>query len=321
MLTLKGAELDETLRDYGIDSSDMSPRKKRESAREQIFKRATVGAMQSVSGLRVLKTFEDLDNIGVLVICSDNLRKWANAAFHGHTVARSSGGNPAQSIREQVRKIARNGDEGYMTVYGVRTFHDTAGNRAFVSFGQWSPAVTRIDSKLKRNFAVKAAREQARLQAYANLTDFVNSTLHVEIDGTVEEVLKITEEIYDRRRTEESESLQIGAEINRSIKQHGRATLQGVATLDTWMINHPETRHLICGHIVMWSPATRDAVIHGLKRNSEEVGARSRGTKKSHKGKNHPSRTCCARVLISRMISECFQKFEVEGEALSGVGG
>jgi hypothetical protein len=70
------------------------------------------------------------------------------------------------------------------------------------------------------------------------------------------------------------ESLTIGETLNTVLKQHGKATLQGVTTLKEWTANHPETGHLLVGHILMWSPTSRDAAINGLNvRASAKPGA------------------------------------------------
>ena len=43
------------------------------------------------------------------------------------------------------------------------------------------------------------------------------------------------------------------------MKQSGRSKLEGVSTVTSWTANHPVTGHLVVGHVLMWSPSTRDA--------------------------------------------------------------
>ena len=290
LVTLTEAELDAKLEEVGIDPGPLkaqSLRIKKERARDAIDRISKTKALQSVAGLRVQQTFEDLKSIGVLVVYSDSFREWANAAIYGHTVAKLTEGNPTESILEQIRSTTPNGPDDYITSHGVRVMRDSAGNRAFISFGQWSPAITKLDSSLKRNIAIKAAQETSRTLAEANLADFINSTVVLESSASIEEVSKITEYV-DSRGSEIAERMQIGEALSTLVKQRSSISLEGVTTLDNWTANHPESGHLIVGHILMWSPASRDAVLHGLNREPGLGGNKTAGAALRNKLRKGP---------------------------------
>lgn len=267
VLALTDAKLDQALQDAGVDPSEFrrKPLEVRQKLlQDSISRTVKVRALQSVSGVRVLATFEDLNGVGVLIVYSDNLRDLAKSMLIGRTVARS---NPAQqkaSILKQIEAICPNGPKDLADVFGVRVMTDENGDRVLVSFGQWSPAVTKADSRFRRDTTVTAGRGQAMNLADGALTDFVNSTLSLESESSVWQHAELNR-IIDPSGSEEVDSLAIGEALRTALKQSGTVTLQGVTTIKEWTANHPETGHLLVGHILMWSPTSRDAAIRGLK--------------------------------------------------------
>jgi hypothetical protein len=264
-LALTEAELDKKLRALNVDPSrfeKLSVEKKRNLMNDEIRSEITVRAVKSVAGLRALATFEDLHNIGVLVFYSDEARELASAIARGRTTSAPTG-DPKESILKQIEIACPRGALDLLHAFGVRVLTDDSGNSALVAFGQWSPAVTTLNSRLKRDSAIKAARMTARLQAEGALTDFINSNLVLESRSLREEAVGISK-IVSSTEEREQERSKIGALVSESIKQHGRAKLEGVTTVQDWTGNHPETGHLIVGHVLMWSPATRDAAVHGI---------------------------------------------------------
>lgn len=260
VVALTEAKLDELLIEHGKDPQEISRlslTEKHKIASDSISRSIAIKAVQSMAGVRVLATFEDLDQVGILIVCSPEMREVAKAIASGRTVGCPPKRDPKQSIWEQIESKCP-GDRDLAFMHGVRVMTDDNGDRALVAFGQWSPKVTRNDSKMKLNMAVKAAREQANLLADGALTDFVNSTLVLENKSTIASSDDINK-IISPDQVEDSESSNVGALVDKVIKQNGHARLQGVATVKTWTANHPETGHLLVGHILMWSPATRDA--------------------------------------------------------------
>jgi hypothetical protein len=264
-LALTEAELDKKLKALNVDPSKfekLSVDKKRNLMTDEIRKENTAHALKSVAGLRVLATFEDLRSIGVLVVYSDNMRELAISIARGETTPAPTD-NHQEAIAKQIEDACPRGASDLVHTLGVRVMTDDSGNRALVAFGQWSPAVTTLDSRLKRDTAVKAARMTARVQAEGALTDFINSTLVLDTRALAEEAVEINK-ITSSSEEREQETARIGSLIAESIKQYGHAKLEGVTTIKDWTGNHPETGHLIVGHVLMWSASTRDAAVHGI---------------------------------------------------------
>jgi hypothetical protein len=267
ILALTEAELDKRLEKAGVDPAQFKGKPleiRRKLLQDSVSRTIKVRALESVAGVRTLATFEDLHAVGVLIIYSDKQRELAKSILGGRTVARSDSSAQRQDILRQIEAACPNGEADLANVFGVRVMTDEHGDRVLVSFGQWSPAVTRLDSRFRQDTATKAARAQAMNLADGALTDFVNSTLALESDSTFWQDAAATR-ILSPTSSREEESLTIGETLSNLLKAHGKATLQGVTTLKEWTANHPETGHLLVGHILMWSPTSRDAAIHGLR--------------------------------------------------------
>lgn len=284
VLALADAELDQSLEKAGVDIAQFRSQpieSKRKLLQDSISRSIRVRALESVTGVRVLATFEDLNAVGVMIVYSDNQREMAKSILVGRTVPRSSGGHQKEEILKQIEASCPNGEKDLADVFGVRVMADENGDRVLVSFGQWSPAVTRADSRFRRDTTIKASRVLAMNLADGALTDFVNSTLSLESESAIWQDAGLNR-ITRPDGVEEVESLTIGETLRSVLKQHGNATLQGVATIKEWTANHPETGHLLVGHVLMWSPTSRDAAIHGL--NSRVPGER-RKTQNKYDGK------------------------------------
>jgi len=285
IMALSEAKLDKKLQEEGIDPSEFrnkSVKQKRLMAIDSINRSIAVKSVQSVAGVRIIATFEDLDSVGVLIVASDNLRAIAKAVSQGKTVGYPSKGDPKESILSQIESRAPEAtDLAYM--HGVRVMTDDNGDRALVAFGQWSPQITKNDSKMKQNMAIDAAREIAYDLADGSLTDFINSTVTLEQKSNIQGS-DVIEKLIRSDSEESLESNKAGANIDKLIKQHGRTNLTGTTTVKRWTANHPETGHLIVGHILMWSPATRDAAAHKPERGyASTKGGQSKTRKYQNK--------------------------------------
>ena len=283
---LTEAKLDEKLEEAGVDPKELqnkSVKKKQKMAADAISRTIATRSIQSVAGVRVLATFEDLEGVGVLIVCSDQMRQIAKAVADGKTVGHPSKKDPKESILEQIEaKAPKDVDLAFM--HGVRVMIDENGDRALVSFGQSSPKITKNDSKMKKNMAIKAAREQAYALADGDLTDFIKSTVVLDQKTNIEGSDTMERLIRSDSSVEDTESNQIGSSLNKLIRQKGHATLQGTTTVKRWTANHPETGHLIVGHILMWSPATRDAAANKAERGyASSEGGQSKTRKYQNK--------------------------------------
>jgi hypothetical protein len=264
--------LNRLLIDLGIDPDKYRVAEK--SERENIVHDAigqvvTNKAVSSLAGVRILSNFEDLESVGVLIIYNEQSEQIARQIARGEVVSRRPSDVVTKTILDQLEAHFKS-DEDYIVVHGVRIMEDDTGEKILVAFGQWSPEITKATSSQIREARVQAARRQARSQAIAALTDFINSTLVLEEVTEFREIEDIAR-ITTGKRVEEVESYEIGERVEEIVNQYGRAELEGITTIKEWAANDPKTGHIIVGHVAMWSPATRDAALGVITTPEEEI--------------------------------------------------
>jgi len=193
------------------------------------------------------------------VVYSPTMRRVAKSIASGHTVGLPPKRDPKASILEQLKASTGLKPENLYMIHGLRLMTDENGDRALVAFGQMAPQVTVNQSKVRQNIKIQAARGLAQSMADGLITDFVNSTVVLNDTssyggGTTIDRM-ITGEI-----TEQVEKTIVGSMIEKFIDESGRSKLKGVVPVHTWTGNHPVTGHLIVGKILMWSPASKQAM-------------------------------------------------------------
>jgi hypothetical protein len=259
-MDLGEAYLDRLLREVGINPTEyqkVDRAKRRTIFSDAIEETCTTQAHSSLTGLRIVTTFEDLGSVGVLVMYSPESERIAHQVVVGVAVSRRPPDLVKNSIQDVLAKAIPN-DADYIAVHGVRIMQDDSGENVLVAFGQWAPNVTKTTSKLLVEGRVDAAREMARSRAEAALTDFINTTLVLERASTIKEFAHVTD-VTQANRIDEVTSNDVGARVESIIRQNGSAKLEGVTTIKTWTVNNPRTGHILVGHVLMWSPSTRDA--------------------------------------------------------------
>jgi len=254
------AYLDKLLTRFGIDPTyyqkvDRVERKK--ILNDAIARTVKTRAISSLAGLRIVTTFEDLESVGVLVMYSEQSERIARQVVIGEAVSRRPADVVKRSIQDMLAKALPN-DADYIGVHGVRIMQDDAGENVLVAFGQWSPNITKTTSRPLIEGYVRAAREVAQQEAYGTLTDFAKSTLDIETVARTKEFQDISL-VTQSGRQELEPSYAIGQRVETIIRQHGSAKLEGATTIRTWTLNNPRTGHVLVGHVLMWSPSTRDA--------------------------------------------------------------
>jgi len=266
------AHLNRLLVEVNVDSEKYrgADRIQRENIlNDAISQIVTNRAMTSLSGVRILANFEDLDSVGVLIIYNEQSEQLARQISRGDVISRRPSDVVTRTILEQLGAHFTS-EEDYIPVHGVRIMEDETGEKVLVAFGQWSPAITKTTSSTIREARVEAARRQARSNAIAALTNFINSTLVLEDFSQFresEDIIRIT----TGKRVEEVESYEIGERVEEIVNQYGRAKLEGITTVKEWAANDPKTGHIIVGHVAMWSPATRDAALGIVTPPEEEI--------------------------------------------------
>lgn len=263
-------KLDKMLKKLGVNPQtigDASIEKKRQLAKDAINKEVNVRAVSSVSGIIILKTFEDLQSVGVLIKQKSSYASLAKAIASRKLVGYPAKVDPVAAISEQLEQKFVD-DKMYVTQFGVRNMVDEAGNRVLVSYGQWSPKITKNDSKMKINMAIKAAREIAHDEALSYMTQFINTTLALDKTKNIKDSDEITE-ITKENEKSENETSSVGAIIDKLVKENSNVTLEGVSSVKTWTVNHPETGHLVVGTVLMWSPLTQEAARQKTPKNKK----------------------------------------------------
>jgi len=255
---LTEAAIDEKLIEYGVDPSTVANsniNKKRILMKNSISKQIAVTAVENISGIRVIATFEDVTGIGVLIKASPKYRDIARAIASKKLVGYPTKIDPKDSIRQQLNSRLNNDD--YFLQHGLRIMTDDSGNRVLVSFGQWSPKVTRNDSRLRINTAIKSAKGIAYDHALTYITMFVNTTLALENKTKLSDSEEINILSLTDGATEEQQNSSVGAMLERFVKETSRVSIEGVSEVHSWATNHPETGHLLVGSVLMWSPTTQ----------------------------------------------------------------
>jgi hypothetical protein len=259
-IDLGEAYLDKLLRDVGIDPADYrkaGPVRGKQMLKDAIAVKVVSESVSSMRGLHILTTFEDLKAIGVLVIHSDSSEEIARQCVLGQVVSR----RPVEAVTASIQDVLAKtfpGDADYTPVHGVRIMQDDAGQNVLVAFGQWAPPITKTTSSRLAQADIRAAREMARQEALGALTDFANSQLQLKVSSEGKELEDISR-VTLGTSLQDVESYDIGSRIESVIKQNGRANWEGVTTVKTWTANNPRTGHVLVGHVLMWSPSTRDA--------------------------------------------------------------
>lgn len=262
LMALTEAKLDQALKDSGVDPKDIENSnisKKRILAENSLKKTINVRSVQSIPGIRILATFEDVNAVGVLIKQNRNYANLAKAISSGKLVDYPSKTDPIDDITNQLEQAFAN-NQDYISQYGVRIMIDDAGNRVLVSFGQWSPKVQRHDGKMRVNMAVTAAKKIAYNQALSYMSQFVRTSLVLEDKTLLNDNDKITNLERTNGSEGELEASSVGAKIDEVIKESSRWTPEGATEAITWTTNHPETGHLIIGNVLMWSPLTQEYV-------------------------------------------------------------
>lgn len=266
--------LNRLLTELNIDPDEYRTAEKSERENilyDAISNETTTRAISSLAGVRILANFEDLESVGVLIIYNEQSEQIARQIARGEATSRRPSDMVAKTIRDQLEAHFKS-DEDYIPVHGVRIMEDETGEKVLVAFGQWAPAITKTTSSQIREARVQSALRQARSDAIAELTNFINSTLVVEDIRKISEIEDISY-ITTGKRVEEVESYEIGERVEELVNQYGRAKLEGITTIKEWAANDPKTGHVIIGHVAMWSPATRDAALGIVPTPGEEIPA------------------------------------------------
>jgi len=271
---LAEAQIDEKLRDLNVDPASITGRQidaKRVLAKDAISKTITTRAVQSVAGMRVLNTFENLDGVGVLVVYSQALRDRATMIAKGQGVAVSDPSISRGDVKEQLKMLITPWPDGLVFQHGTRLVADENGEYAVIAFGQYTPTISKSDSQMRKNLSLESARERARDLAEAQLAEFLNITTVFQSTTTMEAESAI-QELIGPSGLSEVEYDKVGSVYDRVAKQSAWNKTRGVTILKQWSATHPDTGQPVEGVVVMWSPSTKRATVIGSALQLGEAG-------------------------------------------------
>lgn len=241
--------LDRGLERLGADPSvfpSLSVGEKRRLAEEMIARNMVIEAASRVKGVRVLATFEDENNVGVLIIHHSRLEQLADQIVKG--VSSSPGLSDLGEIRARVDELS---ETDLIFQHGIRVLIDSDGAPVVLAFGQSSPAVSRSDSDRSIRMAISQSSQVAEAQADAALTEFVGMTMF-----DAREAVLSGGDFQTAKAVRGVVTLHEGAEfyedLNSLVEQTSETTLSGVQTIRRWRANHPDTGHLYVGVVRVW---------------------------------------------------------------------
>lgn len=282
--TMSVAALDRGLERLGADPESL-PRYSREEKHvlaESLLARNTVTeAAARIRGVRTLATFEDEDNMGVLIIHHPRLERLADRVMTGAASTPKSG--DISKVRQAIADLSA---EDLIFQHHIRVLPDSEGIPAIISFGQSSPAVTNDDSERRIRMAISNSRRVAETQADGAIAEFLNSTVFAasEVNQNAREYQTVEQ---TGRSLVRSGGAEFFEDLNNMIRQTARAEVTGITTIRRWQANHPDTGHLYTGVVRMWTPSQnfeygatlRDGALQPGE--GEEEGEQEDGKKKS----------------------------------------
>ena len=255
---LTTAQLDQALEGLGVDSSehqDLDYSQKVTMAERSVQRGVARQAFESFKGIRLLKTFEDKDSVGALVVYNTRFKELARRITNGQVEA--IGGGLSSGAVEKINGDLS--DEELIFMHGVRVLKDANGNPVLVAFGQHSAAVTRADTEMAISMAIDSAERSSQLSADGAIANFLGMQVEVDDESLSEMVSSREGTLGSDGQKSVTESAEFVQRMNSMIEQRSRVDLSGITTVRSWRANHPETGHLIVGSVKMWSPTTQAA--------------------------------------------------------------
>lgn len=255
LVALAEGELDNALRENGIDPSGYDATKKRQLLEDSIEKDSVVRSYGSVAGITTLRTFEDGNSVGVLFVVSDKLKQAASGLLRGSGAAASTVVT-GKSILEQLQEQCSE-DQCFISQDGIRLMKDEYGNDTLVSFASSGVRATKGISQLLLDKAMEAAEISAGQTASSRLSEFANASVNFEEKASALSRSSVTEETNKEGFTAQNQSMDVGKLVSQMTKQQSSLTVKGETTVKRWRAKHPQTGHIIVGVVTTWSPLTQ----------------------------------------------------------------
>ena len=257
---LEEAKLDAALREAGVAVAEIENKtivEKRQIFLERVFSEAVDKAIDSSSGVAVVKTFEGNDEKGAYAV---------GVILRGGTDTEVI----ADSLRSKKRPMIKRPDmadsvanllpprEEILQEFGVRIIFDENGVPALLSFGQYGNDYTGEDEEVEDDME-RLAMEQARGQANDLLTMFINSKINIvnrrEKGSSRERNLE-----FDANGVPTENSIKkFISKVTKSANITGSDTMIGRSTVYEDVIEH-KTGHRIAICVRMWSFNQFDAM-------------------------------------------------------------
>ena len=255
---LKEAELDEKLKNLGVDPntySDKGIAAKKDLYRNSILTSSIRQAFGSAAGCLVVQTFEaraadGTYSIGVVLrsdaICTEVAR--CISKKERPTLSRPSG-SPVSEVLPT--------DEEMLTQFGVRLFFDENGEPGLLSFGQWGSNYRGNNSRAIDR-ANRHAMTQAENMANEQLTQFINSTIRVN-ETSIRGEDEASQMIFrNDGSTNQEEVVNFVDKWAKSSETVGFDSMIGRGTVYRKVLRHP-SGHLVAIVVRAWTFGKLDA--------------------------------------------------------------
>ena len=232
---------------------------------KKLISRTTQEAVGAVSGFYVLQSFEAVEDedpnqiaVGVVLGRRPNSLGWISAIAKGG----GAEGVPREAKGRSLRERFPYDPTLLHECFGVRVVADENGQTCLVSFGQSSPVILASMSREIKEQKLESAKEWANLDAWKNLTEFLNSTLATQTNTEEEQNASTTEVRGTLDGVPGTREEQI---TNLIMKKHEKATkwsqamIRGAEVLFEWQGNHPQYGNPMVGCVLVWKPESAAA--------------------------------------------------------------
>lgn len=280
-MALKNSELDQKLREQGVDPSKIAqnPTARKELALSHYINSIFTQGFYNLSGILPVKTFMvDKDGhtvIGVVVIYSAKIKSLVQDLQSGVMPALTGqSGMPLSKFIDKPNKLL-------MSNYGVRVVFNEQNKPVILSYAQTSYTTK---NSLPELSSQDMAKNQAVQLARANLATFINSVMNVSLSSKMgTEVSQAI--VRDLSTGKDSQDMQqvVTNIIKNNYTINASASIEGVQTVKTWRYIPEKTNQHVYGVVLAWTPEGYE-LAENVKNDMDatnNMGASSQGDQES----------------------------------------
>lgn len=255
------AGLDAALRQLDVSEQDIAPAP-REGFRcenpqfvDAIGTGTRTTALESMRGVRIVKSVAVGGEVGVVVAVSPNFVAAAQAMARGET-ARQPLATVAEEVGAQYAGIA---PAALIGEYGTRLARLSNGETAVLAFGQAGAQVVPGDVPAIRSGKRRAAQSAALRVAEAQLAQYSQVTTYFVSEEKRRARTAQTLVTVDGVAGQE-QAASVGRKLTEDIRSAAQLRLQGATVVRRWSVADPDSGGLVEGVVLAWSPSLAGAI-------------------------------------------------------------